>query len=289
MSVVAALHALGGVARARDLVRPGVDHDDLRRAERAGSIVRVRHGVYALAGTPLPVVAAAAHGGSVGCTSALRLHGVWVLDSDVLHVRLGAKGRSHPHDGCRCVDHHGNRRTVFGIASVVDALVQAALCAGPEVFFTSFESAWRLGLLSRADRVEIRGRLPARLRRYVDIARGDADSGLESLLRLRLGDRGIRLECQVLVSGVGRVDFVLAGRIILEVDGRLNHDGPSLRHKDLVRDAAAAAAGYETLRFDYALIVHDWPRVEAAILARLPAQHSEPQASLLQKRQTLHP
>ncbi|MFI8633487.1 endonuclease domain-containing protein [Microbacterium sp. NPDC077663] len=101
----------------------------------------------------------------------------------------------------------------------------------------------------------------------VDIARPDAESGIESLLRLRLSRLGIRLESQVLVAGVGRVDFVLAGRLILEVDGRLNHEGPSRRHRDLVRDAEAAAAGYETLRFDYALVVHDWPRVQRAILA----------------------
>ena len=41
------------------------------------------------------------------------------------------------------------------------------------------------------------------------------------------------------------------------------------RHKDLVRDANAAAWGYVTLRFDYALIVHDWDLVEAAILGSL--------------------
>ena len=30
----------------------------------------------------------------------------------------------------------------------------------------------------------------------------------------------------------------------------------------------AMRAGYWTLRFDYASIMHDWPTVEAAILAR---------------------
>ena len=30
------------------------------------------------------------------------------------------------------------------------------------------------------------------------------------------------------------------------------------RHKDLRRDANAAAWGYVTLRFDYAMVVHDW-------------------------------
>lgn len=34
-----------------------------------------------------------------------------------------------------------------------------------------------------------------------------------------------------------------------------------------VRDAAASVLGYETLRFDYAQIVHAWPTVEAAVIA----------------------
>ncbi|GAA4779371.1 hypothetical protein GCM10023351_25500 [Microbacterium gilvum] len=74
------------------------------------------------------------------------------------------------------------------------------------------------------------------------------------------------MRSQVVIDGVGRVDFVLGSGIILEVDGRGNHDGAVMRHKDLVRDANAAARGYITLRFDYALVLYDWPLVEAAIL-----------------------
>ncbi|MGO2932668.1 DUF559 domain-containing protein [Microbacterium sp.] len=64
------------------------------------------------------------------------------------------------------------------------------------------------------------------------------------------------------------MDFVIGGRVILEADGKLNHRGDR-RHKDLMRDAAASALGYETLRFDYAMIIHDWERVVAAILPAL--------------------
>ena len=48
---------------------------------------------------------------------------------------------------------------------------------------------------------------------------------------------------------------------------RPDHDDPPRRHKDRVRDAVAAAHGFDTLRFDYELVVHDWPVVEAAVLA----------------------
>lgn len=87
-------------------------------------------------------------------------------------------------------------------------------------------------------------------------------------MRLRLHLIGIRLDCQITIHGVGRVDFVIAGRLIIEADGKGNHEG-ELRHKDLVRDAAASRLGYETLRFDYAQIVHDWATVQAAILGAL--------------------
>lgn len=89
----------------------------------------------------------------------------------------------------------------------------------------------------------------------LDFARPDAESGLESLLRLRLRAVGITLRTQVLVPGVCRVDFVIDD-LILEVDGGLGHADSQSRHKDLLRDARAAQAGYRTLRFDYALVIH---------------------------------
>jgi very-short-patch-repair endonuclease len=142
-------------------------------------------------------------------------------------------------------------------------------CHGDEVFFAALESALRQRKISSAATGRIRARLPLRARWLVDLARADADSGLESLLRLRLHVLGIRLECQVAIPTVGIVDFVVGDRLILETDGKENHDGASHRHKDLRRDAAASRLGYETLRFDYALVIHDWPTVEAAILAAL--------------------
>lgn len=265
-SIADRLRALGGVARAGQL---GASRSALARAADRGAIERVRTGVYALGAHP-DVRDAAEHGGELACAAALRARGVWVLeDRPTLHVWLGPDGRAHPHPSCVCIVHRDAGAAAFGVVSVVRALVQLVACCGGESFFAAFESAWRLGLLDRADRDQVRRRLPARFRWLVDLARPDADSGLESLLRLRLRLLGISLECQVLIRGVGVVDFLVDGRLIIEVDGRANHDGASLRHKDLVRDAEAAAQGYETLRFDYALVVHDWPRVQRAISATL--------------------
>lgn len=268
--IIDIVERFGGVVRRGTLLARGASKRELATAVEGAGIVRLREGVYAVPTADPRVLEAARHGGEVGCVSALRAHGVWVLEAPGrLHVWLGGKGRKHTHEKCRCIDHHDAGGAAFGIAHVALALVQAAGCCDAETFFAAYESAWKTGMLTRTDREWIRRTVPARMRWLVDLARPDADSGLESLLRLRLIRLGVALECQVIIVGVGRVDFVAAGVLIIEVDGRQNHDGESLRHKDLVRDAAAAALGYETLRFDYALVVHEWHTVEKAIIARL--------------------
>lgn len=210
------------------------------------------------------------HGGALGCVSVLQAEGLWVLDElPHVHVAMRPNGQSLPHADCGCILHWNDVPQSGGRISLQAALVQALGCVGMEEFFVALESAMRRRMIDRRGLASLRREVPAEQRWLVDFARWDADSGLESLLRLRLRAHGISLASQVDIPGVGRVDFVLGDRLILEVDGKPGHVGASARHKDLVRDAVAAAHGFETLRFDYALVVHDWPLVEAAILAKV--------------------
>lgn len=264
-----------GIARGTQLQAFGCTRTDLAAAARSGDIVRVRPGVYALAGIDPRVITAAEHGGALTCAAALRSHGVWMLpekkkkeeEGTEVHVWMGKAGRRH-HTECGCVTHHSPGKAQLGMAPVAAALIHLFRCADHETFFAAYESAWNQRLIMASDRDRIRRELPLTAGWLLDLARGDAESGLESLLRLRLHLLGIRLDCQVQIDGVGRVDFVIGGRVILEADGKVNHDG-SMRHKDLIRDAEASARGYETLRFDYSMIVYDWDRVVAAILPAL--------------------
>ncbi|MDQ4214292.1 type IV toxin-antitoxin system AbiEi family antitoxin domain-containing protein [Microbacterium capsulatum] len=266
----AALLEIRGVARGVDLRAFGCTRNHLATAVARGEIHRVRDGVFASHTAPPEVVTAAAHGGALTCAKALHHRGIWTLaEDDRPHVWLGAGGRPHPHPDCRCVVHFRAGTMRLGLADVEHALIHAFHCHGDEFFFAAFESAWNKMLIGSAARSRIRAALPTAGRWLVDLARPDAESGLESILRLRLHLLGIRLECQVRIPDVGRVDFVIEGRIILEADGKGNHDGLSHRHRDLQRDAAASRHGYETLRFDYAMIIHDWDTVLAAILAAL--------------------
>ncbi|GLI25813.1 hypothetical protein ARHIZOSPH14_00550 [Agromyces rhizosphaerae] len=262
---------LGGVARTAELAAAGVGRRDLARAVDEGAVVRLRQGIYAVPDLAPDAAEAVRHGGALGCLSAARALGLWVLtDDDRLHVSMAPTGRSREHSDCACVVHWtgGGLRPV---ASIVDVLRQVLACAGPEEFFVCLESAMRLKRIDADGVARLREHVPAWARPLIDDARWDADSGLESLLRFRLRLFRLRIRSQVAIPTVGRVDHVIGDRLILEADGRENHDGESNRHRDLVRDAAAAALGFDTLRFDYAQIVHDWPSVRAAILAKVDA------------------
>lgn len=270
LSATDTIRHLGGIARGKQLQLLGFSRQALAALVQRGEIERVRDGVFASGPLSTQMRSATAHGGALTCASALRAQGIWVLPAeDGAHVWLGPDQHALRHAHCTCTSHYYRGTPPLGSAPVETALLHLRRCAGDEAFFAAYESAWRLGMLSSAARSRIRGALPRNARWLVDLARSDADSGLESLLRLRLHLLGLRLQCQITLDRVGRVDFVIAGRLILEADGEDNHGSPTRRHHDRVRDAAASDLGYETLRFDYAQIVHDWQTVQAAIIGAL--------------------
>ena len=238
-----------------------------------GTLFRARRGVY-VAPTICPALRAVAeHGGRAACITAARHLGLWVLTADHrAHVWLCSGQRSyHPSQACACVEHwaDGPHGAPASAPSLPRMLLQIYRCFGIEEFFVVLESALAAGMLGTSGMRWLRMHSNAAIREALALARNDADSGLESLLRWRLRRRGLRVRTQRQVFAVGRVDLLIGERLLVEADGVDNHNSPPHRHKDLVRDAHAASWGYITLRFDYAMIVHDWELVEAAILGAL--------------------
>lgn len=266
----AALHALGRMARTGELTRLGVTEAELTRAVRTGTVVRPRQGVYALPDCPGELLHAASHGGTVGCCAAARMLGLWILEvPEQHHIWLGGAGT--PRSDCTgCRVHWDDGTVEVGVLPPVhNVLLQIAICADEDTFFAAFESALRRHMIALGGIMWLWSRLPRRRRWLIDFARSDADSGLESIFRLRMHRLGVTMRCQVSIRTVGEVDFIIGDRLIIEADGRENHERAKERAKDLARDAAAAVLGYETLRFTYAMIVHQWKTVEAAVVAKI--------------------
>lgn len=265
-----ALRSLGRMSRTAELKRLGVTEAELMRAVRANEIVRPRQGVYALPDCPQDLLHAAEHGGTLGCCAGGKMLGLWILEvPEQHHIWLGDAGT--PRAKCTDCQLHWDEGAVDvgSLPPVHNVLLQIAICADEDTFFAAFESALRRHKISPSGVAWLWSRLPRRMRWLIDFARSDADSGLESLFRLRMHRLGVTMGCQINIHTVGEVDFVIGDRLIIEVDGRENHEREKERAKDLARDAAAAALGYETLRFTYAMIVHHWSAVEAAVLAKI--------------------
>ena len=75
------------------------------------------------------------------------------------------------------------------------------------------------------------------------------------------------MRIQVTLAPGLRVDLVIGERLVVEVDGREHHSDPSAFERDRIRDARLTALGYRVLHFSYSQVMHNWPAVEAAILA----------------------
>lgn len=73
--------------------------------------------------------------------------------------------------------------------------------------------------------------------------------------RYHLLAAGLVVQEEVLVPGVGRVDFVVAGRLIVEIDGFEFHSNRTHYRQDRNRWNTATAKGYHTLRITAELVL----------------------------------
>lgn len=149
--------------------------------------------------------------------------------------------------------------------SLADCLRSVARCADEETAVAAFDTALTAGLVSPSGLRRILEAAPRDARERAALARPGSDSGVESLVRQRLERGGHRVEQQVHVRGVGRVDMRIDGELYLEVDGYAFHSDAGAFERDRLRDSTLAELGHRRLRVTARQVAEDWPRVEAAI------------------------
>ncbi|SJN17834.1 endonuclease domain-containing protein [Luteococcus japonicus] len=96
-----------------------------------------------------------------------------------------------------------------------------------------------------------------------------AESGTETMVRLRLRAKGVQLKPQVWLRKDTRVDFLVGERLVIEVDSREHHTGEERYQADRRRDLELRSMGYIVVRLTYQQVVHDWPATEQALLAMI--------------------
>lgn len=265
-TVTAIAHVLaanGGVVSSAQLRAAGWSHARIRKLSGQGWR-SPRRGWYASPSAEPYVVRAVAAGGVVGCVSALRMRRVWVPDS-ALHVRHSERARrSRP--GVRSCRPYRLDPPIDGAVDPIDvAVASAANCLGAEGLVVVLDSMLNTGMLDMAD---ARAVVAASRFAGLDLAdRCDAasESGTETVIRLRLRARGIRLRTQVGIPGVGRVDFLVGDRLIIEADSR-EHHLPRYQ-ADRTRDRVAVGLGFTVMRLTYEDVFYRWDGVLADVLA----------------------
>ncbi|WP_157985595.1 endonuclease domain-containing protein [Microcella alkaliphila] len=150
------------------------------------------------------------------------------------------------------------------LSTVDDALTRLLACQPRRMSIAVLDSALRAGMVDAEGVNQANARVPAVFRVSPGELDATAESGIESLVRVALRDAGLRVASQVVIPGVGRVDFLVEGRVIVEVDGREWHRGE--QERDYRRDLEAVQRGYRVVRVDYEHAVAHAPLVVAAVV-----------------------
>lgn len=213
-------------------------------------MLRLRRNVYVPLGTNEKLVRAGCLGGRLDCVSLLEELGVFVRGDGRMHIQVDVGSSRLPRPS-RDIRRHWRRTTTEDrllAAALIEALAQACRCQSPRDAIATLDSAWHLRLVDERGIAAVFALLPRRYRRLRALLDRRSESGPETLLRLMLRGLGCLLEIQVRLTGVGRVDFVVDGWLIVECDSRAHHEGWETQKRDRRRDIAAASLGYTTIR-----------------------------------------
>jgi very-short-patch-repair endonuclease len=154
--------------------------------------------------------------------------------------------------------------------SVADVLRQMTTWTDRETAIACIDTARTVFAYSASDIRSIFDSAPIGDRLTSRRSRPGSDAGTESVVRQRLESRGVVVDQQVSIPGVGRVDMLIRGtRIIIEVDGKNFHSREDAFENDRRRDAELAALGYIVIRLSFAQVFANWARCERSILEAL--------------------
>lgn len=248
-----AVRTAGGASSRARLISAGVGRRDLERAVRDRLLDRVGYG-YSLPDCPVERRTAAGAGAAPACVSALRVHGVAVPGPrEPVHLMVAS---ARPVGGA--VVHRGNRGTASGVAEgPLAATLRALRCLDRHASLAMVDSVIRSGLVGLDELGVAVGVRPGSVVRWVlQHADPRAESVLESLLRALLIDARIGgIDLQVDVAGVGRVDMVIDGWLVVEADGFASHSDREHYRNDRRRLDAQLRSGLVTLWFSFEDVV----------------------------------
>lgn len=267
MDAVRYLKEMGGVARVRQLTKAGFSRSDLAFLESAGAL-RPKRGVLALPGCDADFLAAVKNNARVSCVSAAKHYGLWLRRApDRLHLSC-----NHGH-GEGFIRHRTERFPTSGptpLAAVEDVILHALTCLPVPMSTALATSGMRLhGVPLALLESELTADRSGTARTVLRLVDPRCESLVEVEALQLFSGQGWHVELQVPLEGIGRVDFLIEGFLIVEVDGFAYHSSREAMRRDVGRNNASALNGYPVLRYMPEHVWNEPERIVAEIRAVL--------------------
>lgn len=257
-----------GVASTAQLLAGDWTRSRIRKAVTEGHLTRLRRGWFAFPTADPAVARAVRVGGVLSCVSALKKHWVWVPRTTHLHVRPCAAAATIAPVGVRfCPTFSQQPSPKSALDSLPMALEVALRCLSFENRVVVIDSVLNRKLMHIADVRAIIGQLHGNHQNLLRAFDSKAESGTETMVRLRLRALGLQLTPQVPIANIGHVDLLVGERLVIEVDSITHHTSLEDYHNDRWRDLRLAALGYRVIRLSYHQVVFDWDEVVQLILS----------------------
>ena len=273
MSTAQTVAALGGIASLTRLRERGVSSRRAAAAVKRGELIRLRNGWFALPTAHTGARCAVQIGGQLTGSNRLELLGLWSMPDHRLHVSVRSDATRLRDAEKACLhwrDLPWDPPSSDALDSVMSSIARLITCSPLDHAIVAIDSALntRRGsrhVLEESELAQILSVLPRKYRRIMQLVDASSQSCLETLCRLRLRRRGLRVRTQVHIPRVGTVDVLVGERLIIELDSRTHHLGTNYE-KDRARDLELFRLGFTVIRVSYRRVMEDWTSVEQAIL-----------------------
>jgi very-short-patch-repair endonuclease len=262
------------------LRRSGLSEYTVRKLLANADLRRLRYGWYAAADADHDAARAVQTGGVLTGPRRLALLGGWLPESSPLEVLLVPGARIHRSVSGRARFRYRpriqHRELPYGLAPPLTALQHSietlglaeAVAVADSLLHAAVQNAMphREALSEHQIVAEmLRTSQGARVAARCDAA---AESGLESIARVRFQEAGLRVDSQVELPNRQRIDLVVERRVGVELDGS-THMSQITFHGDRAKDALAARRGLIPLRFTYHQVTREWEQVLETVLRAL--------------------
>ena len=237
-------------------------HAELTPSMLPAGVSHYRGWIYDHTRYTLDQVRAFVYNACISCVSAAQIYELPILMEErpqKTHLSVAYNRGMHPSKLRRFDDVCIHREQLVSdeersthVASIGTVLERVLVCMPLKVSLPMLDAARNRGLydVSTLTIPPTGSRLP-HLREALSLSSDRARSILETVARLQLIDMGLTPQVGVWIEGVGEVDMIILGFIIIEVDGWAFHSSKEQREKDLKRDRELLRRGYVVLRFTY--------------------------------------